>query len=42
MSEFYHPESARGFTWADPSVAIAWPFSDSIISDKDQSFNALD
>lgn len=25
MSEFYHPESARGVRWNDPAFGIAWP-----------------
>ena len=27
MSEFYHPELARGVRWNDPSFAIDWPLS---------------
>lgn len=25
MSEYYHPESARGARWDDPAFAITWP-----------------
>ncbi len=25
MSEFYHPEAARGVRWNDPAFQIAWP-----------------
>ena len=25
MSEFYHPEAARGVRWNDPAFRIAWP-----------------
>ena len=25
MSEFYHPESARGVRWNDPAFGIKWP-----------------
>lgn len=25
MSEFYHPESARGVRWDDPAFGIVWP-----------------
>ena len=25
MSEFYHPECARGVRWNDPAFGIAWP-----------------
>jgi len=39
MSEFYHPESARGIRWDDPIFAIQWPISDKIMSDKDKSYD---
>lgn len=39
MSEFYHPESARGIRWDDPKFAIQWPIQDKIISDKDKSYD---
>ncbi len=38
MSEFYHPEAARGARWNDPAFAIDWPLPDPIISEKDRSF----
>lgn len=39
MSEFYHPELARGMRWNDPAFKIEWPLSsDLIISDKDQKY----
>ncbi|AFY80282.1 dTDP-4-dehydrorhamnose 3,5-epimerase [Oscillatoria acuminata] len=39
MSEFYHPESARGVRWNDPAFGIKWPTANSlIISDKDSSY----
>jgi len=39
MSEFYHPECARGVRWDDPALGIEWPeVSKRIISDKDQSY----
>lgn len=25
MSQFHHPESARGFRWDDPAQGVAWP-----------------
>jgi dTDP-4-dehydrorhamnose 3,5-epimerase len=37
MSEFYHPDSARGVRWNDPAFAIHWPEDDRIISGKDQA-----
>lgn len=41
MSEFYHPESARGVRWDDPAFRITWPIKDVIISIKDASFGAF-
>jgi dTDP-4-dehydrorhamnose 3,5-epimerase len=38
MSEFYHPESARGLRWDDPALGITWPIADLIISDKDRLY----
>ena len=37
MSEFYHPECARGIRWDDPAFEIKWPVANPIISDKDRS-----
>ncbi len=42
MSEFYHPESARGVRWDDPQLAILWPVADKIISPRDQALPGLD
>jgi dTDP-4-dehydrorhamnose 3,5-epimerase len=38
MSEFYHPESARGIRWNDPAFGITWPTIEPKISEKDRSF----
>jgi dTDP-4-dehydrorhamnose 3,5-epimerase len=38
MSEFYHPECARGVRWNDPVFGIEWPTKDHIISAKDRQF----
>ena len=39
MSEFYHPETARGVRWNDPSFGIQWPMGDRmILSDKDRDW----
>ncbi len=37
MSEFYHPECARGVRWDDPAFGIKWPVKPKIISDKDKN-----
>ena len=41
MSEFFEPESARGFHWNDPSIAIQWPLDVQVISPRDESFPSL-
>jgi len=38
MSEFYHPEAARGFRWNDPAFGIRWPRQAEIISDRDACY----
>lgn len=38
MSEFYHPESARGVRWDDPAFGVKWPIKNHIISAKDRGF----
>lgn len=39
MSEFYHPECARGVRWDDPAFQIEWPIYDKIMSEKDMCYN---
>ena len=38
MSEFYHPETARGVRWNDPAFGIAWPGKAEVISARDASY----
>ena len=38
MSEFYHPESARGVRWDDPAFRIEWPGKVEVISNRDASY----
>lgn len=38
ISEFYHPESARGVRWDDLAFGIAWPPADRVISEKDRRY----
>ncbi|MDO9540775.1 MAG: dTDP-4-dehydrorhamnose 3,5-epimerase [Kiritimatiellia bacterium] len=38
ISEFYHPECARGVRWDDPVFKISWPSGPRIISPKDQQY----
>ncbi len=42
MSEFYHPESARGVRWDDPAFGIEWPLPVTVISEKDSGWTLLD
>lgn len=37
MSERYRPGLERGVRWNDPALAIAWPLSDPILSDRDRA-----
>lgn len=41
MSEYFHPESARGVRWDDPVLAIDWPLPNPVLSRKDQSYALL-
>ena len=38
MSEFYHPECARGVGWDDPAFGIKWPLSNRVVSKRDLSY----
>ncbi|HJT24348.1 MAG TPA: dTDP-4-dehydrorhamnose 3,5-epimerase [bacterium] len=38
ISEFHHPESARGVRWDDPAFKIQWPLPMSVISPKDSAY----
>lgn len=38
MSDFFHPECARGVRWDDPAFGLAWPLPISVISEKDLGF----
>jgi dTDP-4-dehydrorhamnose 3,5-epimerase len=38
MSEFYAPESGRGFRWNDPAFGIEWPMEPAVISEKDRTY----
>jgi dTDP-4-dehydrorhamnose 3,5-epimerase len=40
MSEFYTPESARGFRWNDELFNVSWPDSAELISEKDRNYLA--
>ena len=38
MSEFYHPELARGVRWDDPAFQIVWPGKVEVISERDRTY----
>lgn len=38
MSEFHHPESARGLRWNDPGIAIPWPILPPLLSQRDAEY----
>jgi len=38
MSEFYHPECARGVRWDDPAFGITWPVAKPFLSERDASY----
>ena len=42
MSEFYHPESARGMRWNDPVIGITWPVDNPVLSPRDKSYPLLE
>ena len=40
-TDLYHPECDGGVQWDDPTIAIQWPISDPILSDKDRNLPLL-
>lgn len=41
MTGSYHPASAVGFRWNDPSIEIQWPFEPSVMAERDQAWADL-
>lgn len=41
LSDTFHPESAGGVLYNDPVLAIAWPITEPILSEKDAQWPAL-
>jgi dTDP-4-dehydrorhamnose 3,5-epimerase len=38
ISEFYHPESARGVRYDDPAFAVEWPMAPAVINARDANY----
>ena len=38
ISEFYHPEAAKGIRWNDPAFAIGWPIAALVVSARDAGY----
>lgn len=39
ISEFYHPEAAKGVRWDDPAFGVQWPLRKGpIVSERDRSY----
>ena len=41
ISEYYHPEAARGVRWNDPALGIKWPLPFTTMSNRDRAFQLL-
>jgi len=39
MSEYYHPEHAKGIRWNDPAISIDWPLHATTISNQDSEYS---
>jgi dTDP-4-dehydrorhamnose 3,5-epimerase len=37
LSSYYDPELERGIAWDDPEVAVRWPISEPVLSERDRS-----
>lgn len=42
ISPQYHPDSAAGLRWDDPSLAIDWPVQPEVISERDATYPLLE
>jgi dTDP-4-dehydrorhamnose 3,5-epimerase len=40
-SDYYAPKEERGIRWDDPSLAIEWPVTEPVLSEKDAAYPAL-
>jgi dTDP-4-dehydrorhamnose 3,5-epimerase len=37
QTDFYNPEAEGGIAWNDPDIQISWPYTDPVLSRRDQS-----
>jgi dTDP-4-dehydrorhamnose 3,5-epimerase len=37
VSSYYDPETEAGIAWNDPDVAVAWPLTEPLVSERDES-----
>ena len=42
ISEFYHPEYAKGIRWDDKTFRIEWPLNVSLISENDLDYTPFE
>lgn len=40
-TDVYSPKDERGIIWNDPTIAIAWPVTDPLLSPKDRAYRTL-
>ena len=40
-SEVYSPAHERGIAWNDPTIGIAWPIAEPLLSDRDRCAESL-
>jgi dTDP-4-dehydrorhamnose 3,5-epimerase len=41
LSEYYHPEAARGLRWDDPALGVEWPLPVTVMSERDKQHALL-
>ena len=40
-TDFYAPEDEHGVAWNDPAIAIAWPVTNPVLSERDRTYQPL-
>jgi dTDP-4-dehydrorhamnose 3,5-epimerase len=41
QTEFYTPAAEGGILWNDPDLGVKWPYSEPVLSKRDQSQSSL-